>query len=310
MNIIWLHGWKRYRVDVRSSGGSFDRLFHRMLRSMKDVLAILFTMLLAVTLVACDSNDDGDDDGNGEAETTQVRFVHASPDAGTVDIAVNGEVAVPDVAFNVGSPVPSPTTSGYQTIETDGGTTTLAVLNSDGNEVLSGTLDELGIEEGQRTTLIVAGAVANGGPQLIRLRDRFEDLDQGQIGLRLVHASAFVQENVGPVDVYLAPPGADLSNVTPLVSGFELGGDSGSASGTFPGFFLVQQATGEAQIVTVTPAGSTTAALEVPIGGSSGLPVQSGQFITGIAADVPDGSGGIEAGALAIIESAPEDSNN
>ena len=76
---------------------------------MKDVLSILFTMLLAVTLVACDSSDDGDDPDT--QTTADVRFVHAAPNAGPVTIFVDGNAVVEGVAF---SPDPTaPAATGY-----------------------------------------------------------------------------------------------------------------------------------------------------------------------------------------------------
>ena len=297
MNIIWSHGWKRYRADARSSGGSFNRLFHRMPKSMKDVLTILFTMLLAVTLVACDSNDNGD--GDTPSATADVRFVHASPDAGAVDIFLDDQEVAGDVTFQGTQQNPVPLVSDYFDIPIGAGAT-IAVRDQDGNNAVNPLdVDAANLQEDTKYTVIVAGAASAGGPEAILLPDRFQGAPDGGIGLRLVHGSARAQQTFGPVDIYVTPPNTDLSQVDPLLSGFEFTENSGSDLLSSPGAFAPQGLSGETQTVSVTAAGSSQAALEVPIGGSGGFPLQEGQYVTGIAADVTWGEG---VGALVIAE--------
>lgn len=268
---------------------------------MKNLLSILFSLLLVVTLVGCDSDDNGGDDA---AATAQVRFVHASPNAGPVNVLVDGEEVASDFAFQGSATNPFPNVSPYVAVPIDVDAE-IEVQTASGNTVFTVNADQVSLEENVRYTVLAAGAVGvGGGPEPILLEDRFQDLSSGQIGLRLVHGSKGVQSQVGPVDIYLTPPNTDLSQVNPLISGFEFGDDS-SPNPSRPGLFLPRELSGEAQVVSVTPAGGSQAALQVQIGGDGGLQVQPGQFITGIAADIPDGDGGVRPGALVIAESPP-----
>ena len=275
---------------------------------MKDVLAVLFTMLLAVTLVGCDSNDDNGDD---QPETAQVRFVHAAPDAGPVDVFLDDQEVAGDFSYKAPTPADaSPRTSDYLDVPVDIDAVIDVRAAGTDNNVLSVNVDQANLAANARYTVIVAGADAaqTGAPEAILLRDQFVDLETGQIGLRLVHGSALAaDEFTNGVDVYVADAGLqDLSEETPLVADFTFTQDTGQrllgTSGAFAPRDLTQ---GTQQAVYVTAAGSPTPALQVPIGGDGGLPIAEGQFVTGIAADVPGAEGGLGVGAQAIIESAP-----
>jgi hypothetical protein len=259
-------------------------------------------MLLAVTLVACDSNDDNGDD----TATAQVRFVHSAPDAGAVDVFLNSEEVAGDFSYS-----PSPVNvSGYFDIPV--GTDAVVEVRPAGSDEAVQTInvDQANLLADARYTVIVAGATAaqTEAPEAILLRDQFPNLDGGGIGLRLVHGSALAADAFpNGVDVYIAESGQDtLSTANRLVPDFEFTQDSGARLlGTSGAFAPRQLTTDVRQSVYVTAAGdSTQPALEVPIG-PGGLEISEGQYVTGIAADLPDGSGGLEVGAQAIIESEP-----
>jgi len=262
---------------------------------MKKLLAIFTALLMAVTLVGCDSNDDGDDD-EPDIENAQVRFVHASPDAGPVDVQVDGEDAATGFSYEFDAEDPTViNASGYLSVPVDVDAD-ITVLGADGDQA-SINADQVGLEADTRYTVIVAGAASqDNSPQAILLEDDFRDLGSEEIGLRLVHGSALA----GNVDIYLGG--------NPLVQDFQFGQDTGVG---FAGQFVAQGLSGETQLVEVYPAGAdpstTEPALALPIGGNQGLPVQAGTYITGIAADVPDGSGSLEVGAQLIAEPAPSD---
>ncbi|NBC86434.1 MAG: DUF4397 domain-containing protein [Bacteroidetes bacterium] len=272
---------------------------------MKDVLAVLFTMLLAVTLVGCDSNDDNGDD---QPETAQVRFVHAAPDAGDVDVFLDDQEVAGDFSYKAPTPADvEPNYSDYLDVPVDVDAR-IDVRPTDSNEnLLTVNVDQANLNANARYTVIVGGAQAANteAPQIILLRDQFVDLPANSIGLRLVHASAIAQDNAGPVDVYITPPGTDLSQVDPLIPGFEFTQDSGTVSLGTSGAFIQRELSGEPQVVSVTAAGSAQAVVQVQIGGDGGLQISEGQFVTGIAADIPAAEGGLGIGAQAIIESAP-----
>lgn len=274
---------------------------------MKDVLAVLFTMLLAVTLVACDSNDD---DGGDDAATAQVRFVHSAPDAGPVDVFLGDQEVEGNFAYKAPTPSdPTPAASDYLDVpvETEDD---LTVRDQEGNTVLSVDVGAANLSEDAFYTVIVAGAAAatTEAPEIILLRDQFINLDEGQIALRLVHGSALAEDAFADgVDIYIADAGQQsLDGETPLLTGFNFTQDSGSVGANTPGLFTPRAlSTGTQQAVYVTANGSTQPQLQVPIGGDGGLPISSGQFVTGIAADVPDGEGSLTVGAQAIIQDDP-----
>ncbi|PEN13497.1 hypothetical protein CRI94_09265 [Longibacter salinarum] len=274
---------------------------------MKNVLAVLFSMLLVVTLVGCDSNDD-DDNGDDTTQTAQVRFVHSSPDAGPVDVFLDDQEVAGDFAYSA-SPVNA---SDYLDVPV-GTDATIEVRAQDGTVVNSVSVDQANLAADARYTVIVAGAVAatTEAPEAILLRDQFPDLGAGQIGLRLVHGSALAEDNfANGVDVYIAEAGQDdLSGLTPLVADFTFTQDTGSRLlGTSGAFATRELSSGPQQSVYVTAAGGTQPALEVPIGQGTGeLPITEGAYVTGIAADIPTAEGGLAVGAQAIIEDAPSD---
>jgi len=246
---------------------------------MRRLLTFVLGLVVAVGLVGCDSSG-----GNEGGPTAQVRFVHASPDAGPVDVVVDGETVASDVSFselNNGVAAPS-IASQYLEVPAASGAS-IEVQDADGTTVLSTTVGSIGLQEDAQYTVVVAGAVAAGDntPQPIVLRDRFQaDLGSNQVGIRLVHGSA----GAGAVDVYLTAPNTEVQNADPIVSDFQFRSDF---PGGFAGQFAPQAVSSEGSKITVTPAGQNDPLLELRVGGDQGLPVQAGQYITGIAIDNP-----------------------
>ncbi|MFP4227584.1 MAG: DUF4397 domain-containing protein [Salinivenus sp.] len=250
---------------------------------MRNAFTFLVGLLLAVGLVACDSNGGGDD------PTAQVRFMHASADAGAVDVLVDGEVVASDVTFS--GETASPTISEYLNVPVTA-ESEIEVQDADGNEVFTTTAGAANLEEDAQYTVIVAGALAAGDdtPQPIVLRDRFEtDLGDDEVGIRLVHGSA----GAGAVDIYLTPPGEDLQNADPLISDFQF---TDSFPDGFAGQFAPQEVSQDGSELSVTPAGEKEpVVLQLQVGGDEGLPVQAGQYITGIAIDQPENDPQVDA---------------
>jgi hypothetical protein len=208
----------------------------------------LIGIVVAVGLASCDSN------GGGSGPTAQVRFMHASADAGAADIIVDGETAASSVSSSDldGGISASPTVSEYVDVLV-ASDTDIQVQDASGNTVISTSAGSAGLQENARYTVIVAGAAAASSetPSPVVLCDQFgADLGSNQVGIRLVHGSAIA----GVVDVYLTPPGIDLQSATPLVSGFRFGND-------FPGGFAEQfapQAVSQSgSVLSVTETGST-----------------------------------------------------
>lgn len=207
--------------------------------------------------------------------------MHASADAGAVDVLVDGETVASGFAFS--GEVANPAISQYLEVPVNA-EAEIEVQDANGNTVFTTTAGAANLQEGAQYTVIVAGALAAGDntPQPIILRDRFEaNLGSDQVGIRLVHGSA----GAGAVDIYLTPPGTDLQNASPLVSNFQFTDDF---PGGFAGQFAPQAVSQEGSVLSVTPAGEKQpVVLQLQVGGSEGLPVQPGQYITGVAIDQP-----------------------
>lgn len=256
---------------------------------MKDVLSILFTMLLAVTLVACDSNDNGD--GETPSATAEVRFVHASPNAGPVTISVDGNAVAEGVAF---SPDPTaPAATDYVEVPLDIDAEITVTGDGGNNAVDPVAVDGLGLSEDERYTVIVAGdATEANAPEVILLGDSgISAPPAGAINLRLVHGAA----TFGDVDVFLVPadstaPSPDAPESAPLINDLTFGADfPGSALGS-PGAFTDLALSGDPVDILVTDSQDRTDEIRrIPINSQGGLQLSGGEVLTAIAVDTQFG---------------------
>jgi hypothetical protein len=258
---------------------------------MRRFFTLVLGLVFAVSLVACDSNDN-------DTPTAEVRFMHASPDIGAVTIVADGEELQSGVSYS--STTTSPAVTDYFDVPV--ATDAEIAVQSGGSTILSTTAGDANLQEGNQYTVIVAGAQAatqatgTAAPQPIVLRDQFRDLGDGEVGIRIVHGSAFA----GPVDVYLTSPGTSLGDANPLTSSFTF---TDAFPTGFKGQFAPQPVSASGSVFTVTPPGDTTAVLQLPVGtgGTGSLPVSTGQYITGVAVDNPSTSPP-SAGALVHVD--------
>jgi hypothetical protein len=268
---------------------------------LNKLLSFLLMGLLALTVVGCDDDDDnGDTDDT--SPTAQVRFFHAAPTAGSVDVALEGNAVASDFPYR--GVVDNPSVSDYFPVPIDAGA--LTVTTSGGTEVVNVNVSSLNLEADARYTVVVAGTPPNVQP--ILLEDRFSTSLDGaasEIGLRLVHAASTVPGGTN-VDVYLVPANVPLNNGVPdtvpaVTEDFAFGGDFPGAP--FSGAFVAQAISSPPARVVVTPADDRgTVAIEVDAG-NLGLAADGTEFVTAVAID-PATSGG-NFGALTLIESAP-----
>mgnify|MGYP006297604337 FL=1 len=232
--------------------------------------------------------------------------MHASADAGPVDVVVDGETVVSGVEFSElsnGIAAPSVSSDYYEVPVSVG--TTIEVQDSGGNAVISTTASQAGLQEDAQYTVVVAGAIAaqeQGAdtPQPIVLRDRFQrELGDNEVGIRLVHGSGFA----GAVDIYLNAPGTELQQEELLAQDFQFTSDF---PGGFPGQFASQAVSEQGSVLVVTPHESTLRVLELPVGGDQegGLSVSGGQYITGVAIDDPSSEPRV--GALVQVDQPQE----
>jgi hypothetical protein len=265
---------------------------------LNKLLSFLLMGLLALTVVGCDDDDDnGDTDDT--SPTAQVRFFHAAPTAGQVDVALEGNAVASDFPYR--GVVDNPSVSDYFPVPIDAGA--LTVTTSGGTEVVNVNVSSLNLEADARYTVVVAGTPPNVQP--ILLEDDFSQTpQQGEIRLRLVHGASTVPTPNQAVDVYLLPPpvGADVpSGVPAFATDFTYGADLPGQP--FSGSFLTQTVSNPPAIVAVTPAGSSSIVISVDPASDLGLTADGTEFVTAVAID-PATSGGAF-GALTLIESAP-----
>jgi Domain of unknown function (DUF4397) len=166
--------------------------------------------LLAVTLAGCQSIA-------GTQSVTQVRFIHASPDAPALDLyqnlpqssAQSSQASLYNVAFGA--------VSSYMLLPPGAYTHTASV---------AGTLQQLAnvrgtFAAGAQYTVLAGNIAAN--LQMSVLKDQSTPAPAGQVALRFLGQAT----RTGPVDLYLLPSGANLSGQAPIAIGVGFGVNTG-----------------------------------------------------------------------------------
>lgn len=169
------------------------------------------------------------------ATPANVRVVHDSPDAPPVSVIANGNVAtplVPTLAYE-GSTAYLPLTPGFYTFNVTPAGSTSQVL----------AMQALTLYAGTEQTIYALGNLATMTAQ-VSWDDRRRVATAAK--LRIIDGSP----TAGLVDIYVTTTGANIASLTPTYAGVPFTGDTG-----FQGF-----AAGSYD-VTVTPAGSKTAAI-------------------------------------------------
>jgi Domain of unknown function (DUF4397) len=212
-----------------------------MSRSLTCVLGPLSAGLLVFAL-GCGSN------------TTKLRVLHASPDESALNVLIDGKTVSSNLAYG--------SSTGYLSVSPGSRHLQLEPAGTTTN-VLDQTLDLSG-----NTTVIAANFAAN--ITSLVLTDDTSAAASGNFKLRIVNAAPAI----GPVDVYVVPPGTDLTTVSPVVSGlnFESNSDYLSiAAGNYtveftpPGSILVLLSAGPTNFA--AGQNRTVVALDVPAGG-------------------------------------------
>jgi len=135
-----------------------------------------------------------------DKNSPEVRVLHASPDAPSVDVSVNGGTVLSDVAYREGS--------GYLKISE--GANDIAVFPEGGDmPVIAATLN---FDENTQYSILAVNTVANIEPLVIANPEGTPALGYAQ--LQIVHAAPGVPE----VDVYVSAPGQDFDELVPLLT--------------------------------------------------------------------------------------------
>ena len=163
-------------------------------RGLAAVLALAALLILAGTAprmfaVAQEATPDVTEPGDVPERDAQLIVVHASPDAGAVDLYVDGALLLPDVAFPAVTDPPLGLVAGEHRLQVvpAGGAPEDALID-----------ETLGLDEGTTTLVSAVGPVAEIEAAVYQVD--VSPVAAGQARLRVVHNSA----DAGPVDVALA----------------------------------------------------------------------------------------------------------
>jgi hypothetical protein len=177
-----------------------------MLRTLKILTFIFSLAAFAIFATGCGTDH------------AKVRFVHASPDALNLDVAVDGKTVVTDLAFGGLSPASDylTVTAGNRRVEFRSTGTTTDLINS--------TVDF----GSQREYTLLAVGLMNPPPPppppsmiaaLLKTDDNSPP-QSGNIKLRVIHAAPDPTDSNGAVhvDVYIVAPLTDITNATPTIA--------------------------------------------------------------------------------------------
>ncbi|HEX7271741.1 MAG TPA: DUF4397 domain-containing protein [Casimicrobiaceae bacterium] len=161
----------------------------------------IFSCLLTLVLGACSHS--------GGGGSTNMRVVNAVPDANSITVTVNDQIIVSNLPFQ-GLTQYRGADSGNQEfkVSANGGT--------------SNAIDTtLSLSNNANYTYIVFNPVSSASAQLI-IDSGIGSPPSGDFSIRIIN----VASGIGPVDVYLTPPGTDLNSTSPTIANTPVGGVS------------------------------------------------------------------------------------
>jgi hypothetical protein len=155
------------------------------MKSWKSVLTATLGLVVALGLAGCSDDDDDNPAGPGPGMAA-VRVAHLSPDAGNVDVWVDGTVVLPNVPYRAVSEYLDVTAGSRNIQVTPAGASTPVVIDAD-----------VTLADGASYTVFARGLLSDMSVDATVLTD---DRDQsGEAKVRFVHASA----DAPPVDITL-----------------------------------------------------------------------------------------------------------
>jgi hypothetical protein len=165
-----------------------------MLRFLKVLLFALALAALSFFATSC-----------GSSSQSQIRVVHAISDGPAFDVDINGTKVFTNIAFDSFQP-----SSGYT--KAASGSVTIAVLDTGTTtQVFSSTGNFSGSAQ---YTVVLSGFETNANAAFIR--DTNTAPATGNVEFRIIDASP---SGPASVDVYIVPPGTDITNISPQISG-------------------------------------------------------------------------------------------
>jgi hypothetical protein len=215
----------------------------------------LLVLALAAAALTSACGDNGPGEGGG-----RLRLVHISPDVGPVDIVLDGDTIVRNLAYRAASDYLDASAGGH-TLQVSTTGTTNTLLDSD-----------VSIADGTDYTVLVADTLAS--LKLIVLTDDNGPPPAGKIKVRAVHGSP----HAGLVDVYVTTPEDVITGSTPVLINVHFGQ-----------FSPYLDADAGSYRVRVTPTKTTDVLID-----SGDLTLDEGQVRTAIAVDPENGQGPFE----------------
>lgn len=161
--------------------------------------ALLRGALVSIATLGIAACSDSDSPSRAE-----LRVIHASPDAPNVNVVVDGDTLLTNVAYKQGSAFESITAGEYD-VAVDAVTPAgeVTVLELSGAELL----------RNREYSVLAIGRVANETLEALVIDNAREAVPAGQVRAQVVHAAPNVP---GAVSVWVTAPGADLAGATAL----------------------------------------------------------------------------------------------
>ena len=169
--------------------------------------------VLVAGLAACD-DDDSAPIINLPPATSEVRVIHASPDAPAVNVSLNGTVAIPDLDYGE--------SSGYATVDAGDYDIVVEGIIPGGNaEVIN--IPGFTLGQNLRTTVLAVNDVATIEAIVV---DESTAVPSGnEVSVAVVHAAPAAP----PVDIFVTDPAADITGATPTATlAFQQSADAGA----------------------------------------------------------------------------------
>lgn len=246
---------------------------------MRQWMKLALLGLFSSALIGCGGDDDNDSDlstNGGKEQQTQLRVLHGAAAAPPVDVLLDGEVVLSDVAYREGS--------GYLPVEP--GSRDLRINPAGEQSSVIQTTQDFA-ENTAYSLLALASETGDIDPLL--LEDDTTAPDTGNVRVRVVHGSP----DAPAVDVFVTEPNVGLADATPTLTNVTFREASE--------FLEVPAGTYQIRIRPTDQAGGDTPSVY----DSGPVALQEGSILTLVALPTPGNTQGIGLVALTSDEQNP-----
>jgi len=152
--------------------------------------------------------------GSGSSSHTQLRIMQASPNETNVDVSIDGKTVASDVGYE--------STTGYMSVDSGSRHVQIFATGTTSNPLIDETIS---VTSGTSYTYLISNFSSSlDFPQFV---DDNSAPATGDFKLRIIHASPSLGASA---DVYIVPPGTNISTVSPNFSNLPFNGASGYLS--------------------------------------------------------------------------------